>query len=104
MVLEEEAASFPRKRRQEPDILEKEDGEFPKENGSRRSDGFEADAKSFGSEDRQPGIRDGHPGKSRSTFKSCHTVILYAYRFFQICILLKVDEQEPKYESQEDHR
>ncbi|KAJ6373101.1 hypothetical protein OIU76_027438 [Salix suchowensis] len=63
MVLEEEAASLPRKRRQEPDILEKEDGEFPKENGSRRSDGIETDAKSFGSEERQPDVRDGHPGK-----------------------------------------
>ena len=76
MVLEEEAASLPRKRRQEPDILEKEDGEFPKENGSRRSDGIETDAKSVGSEERQPDVRDGHPGKSRSTFKSCHSYSL----------------------------
>ncbi|KAB5553318.1 hypothetical protein DKX38_010629 [Salix brachista] len=66
VVLEEEAASLPCKKREEPDILEKEDGEFPKENGSRRSNGIEADAKSYGSKDREPDIRDDHPGKSRS--------------------------------------
>jgi peptidyl-prolyl isomerase G (cyclophilin G) len=89
VVLEEEVASLPCKKREEPDILEKEDGEFPKENGSRRSNGMGADAKSYGSEDREPDIRDDHPGKSRSTFHSCHTsVILYAFRFFQVCILL----------------
>jgi len=89
VVLEEEVASLPCKKREEPDILEKEDGEFPKENGSRRSNGMGADAKSYGSEDREPDIRDDHPVKSRSTFHSCHTsVILYAFRFFQVCILL----------------
>lgn len=60
----------------------REDGKSPKENGEKRSNGIEADANnSDRSRDRQPDVVDDHPGKSRSTFHSCHTsVILCAYR------------------------
>ncbi|KAF2303870.1 hypothetical protein GH714_024007 [Hevea brasiliensis] len=73
------------KMREEQDILKKEEGGSPKENGGRRSNGIEADATSDRSEDGLPDVVDDHPGKSRSTFHSSHTsVILYAYRFIQI--------------------
>lgn len=71
-----ELASTRRKKREE---------ESPKENGEQRSNGVEVDANSDRSGDRQPDVVDDHPGKSRSTFNSCHTsVILYAYRLFKI--------------------
>lgn len=59
-------------------MFEKEEGEeTPKENGEQRSNGIQAGAKSVRS-DRQPDVVDDHPGKSRSTFYSSHSVILYA--------------------------
>jgi peptidyl-prolyl isomerase G (cyclophilin G) len=71
-------------------LLEKEEGKHPKENGEQRSNGIEAGARSDRSEDRQPDVVDDHPGKSRSTFHSCHTsVILYAYRLFKIWYFIK---------------
>jgi peptidyl-prolyl isomerase G (cyclophilin G) len=76
LVVTKELASTRRKKREE---------ESPMENGEQRSNGVEADANSDRSGDRQPDIVDDHPGKSRSTFHSCHTsVILYAYRLFKI--------------------
>lgn len=36
-----------------------------KENGDRRSNGIEDDARSNGSPDRRPDVVDDHPGKSR---------------------------------------
>lgn len=83
--MEKEAASLRHKKRQDDDMFEKEDGEeTPKENGEQQSNGIEADAKSSRSTDRQPDVVDDHPGKSRSTFHSSHSVFLYAYRFFPI--------------------
>lgn len=61
-----------------------EDEETPKENGERCSNGIEADVKSERSADRQPDVVDDHPGKSRFTFQSSHSVVLYAYLCFQI--------------------
>lgn len=70
-------------RRRESNMLEN-DGRSPKENGQQRSNGIEASSKSEQSADKQPDIVDDHPGKSRSTFNSCHTsLIVYAYWFFQ---------------------
>lgn len=69
------------KKREEVDRLEEE--EFPKENGGRRSNGIGTNYRSDRNEERQPDVVDDHPGKSRSTFQSCHTsVISYAYHFF----------------------
>lgn len=66
-------------RRRESNMLEN-DGRSPKENGQQRSNGIEASSKSEQSADKQPDIVDDHPGKSRSTFNSCHTsLIVYAY-------------------------
>ena len=85
-----EVASSRRKKRDEAILLEKEEGESPKENGEQRSNGIEKDAKSDRSEDRQPDVVDDHPGKSRSTLHSCHTsVILFAYRLFKIWYFIK---------------
>lgn len=63
-VVVKELASVHRKKRE---------GKSPKENGEKRSNGIEADANSDRSRDRQPDVVDDHPGKSRSTFHSCHT-------------------------------
>ena len=67
-----------------------EEEEFPKENGERHSNGNEANYRSDRSEGRQPDVMDDQPGKSRSTFHSCHTsVIYYAYHFFKIWYFIK---------------
>lgn len=90
MVLEEDDPSLSHKMREERDMLEKDGGESPKENGGRRSLGVEADVASDRSQDRLPDVVDDHPGKSRSTFHSSHTsVILYCYRFIQIRYFIK---------------
>lgn len=79
-----DASSNHHKKREQEIVLEKESA-FPKENGEQRSNGLRTDPKYDKTADRQPDIVDDHPGKSRSSFDSCHTsVILYAYRFFQI--------------------
>lgn len=67
-VVLEESASVPSKKGVGSEMLEKEDGESPKENGGQRSNGISGVDKSDGSEDRQPDVLDDHPGKSRSTF------------------------------------
>lgn len=74
--METGAASFREKKR--------EDNMFEKENGDQQSHGVGAGAKSDGSTERQPDVVDDHPGKSRSTFYTSHSVILYVCRFFQI--------------------
>lgn len=87
--MDDAAASVHHKKREEAEVLEKE-GASPKENGEKRSNGHGAGVKYDKSADRQPDIVDDHPGKSRSSFHSCHTsVILYAYRFFQIWYFIK---------------
>lgn len=84
VAVDEDATSNHLKRREEEIVLEKESA-FPKENGEQRSNGLRTDLKYDKTADRQPDIVDDHPGKSRSSFDSCHTsVILYAYGFFQI--------------------
>ncbi|KAK6912636.1 Cyclophilin-type peptidyl-prolyl cis-trans isomerase domain [Dillenia turbinata] len=78
-VEDKEAAAGHYKNGEIPEIHGNEDGVSPKENGERRSNGFEADARSDRSADRQPDVVDDHLGKSRSTFHSSHvSVILYA--------------------------
>jgi len=78
------------------DMLEEE---FPKEYEEQCNSGTRANYRSDRSERRQPDVMDDQPGKSRSTFLSCHTsVISYAYISSRFGILLKVNEQESKYE------
>ena len=67
MVLEE-SASAPSKKGDGSEMLEKEEGDSPKENGGQQSNGISGVDKSDGSEDRQPDVVDDHPSKSRSTF------------------------------------
>ncbi|XP_052209505.1 peptidyl-prolyl cis-trans isomerase CYP95-like isoform X2 [Diospyros lotus] len=62
--VKERAASVPQKG-EATDILEREEGEYPKENGEWQSNGVEAETKSNRSPD-SPDIVDDHPGKSRS--------------------------------------
>lgn len=89
VVEDREAVSTRHKKGEVADVLEKEEGESPKENGDRRSNGIE-EVKSDRSAERQPDVVDDHPGKSRSTFHPPHTsVILYANRFFQIRYFIK---------------
>ncbi|GFS35330.1 cyclophilin-like peptidyl-prolyl cis-trans isomerase family protein [Actinidia rufa] len=62
---EERVVSAAHKHGEVADILEREEGEVPKENGEWRSNGLEAETKSDGSADR-PDVVDDHQGKSRS--------------------------------------
>ncbi|KAL6965956.1 peptidylprolyl isomerase, partial [Sarracenia purpurea var. burkii] len=81
---EERAASITRNKGEATDISEREEGEYPKENGEPHSNGIEMETKSDRSADR-PDIVDDHPGKSRFTSHSYQTsVIVYSYGFFQI--------------------
>lgn len=82
---DKEDDSFHHKKVDAHDMFESEEGEYPKENGERQSNGVELENRSEKSAERQPDVVDDHPGKSRSTFHSYHTsVILYACTFFQI--------------------
>lgn len=47
--------------------VEREEGEFPRENGQLKSNGIEMETKSEKSSERQPDVVDDHPDKSRST-------------------------------------
>ncbi|KAA8525377.1 hypothetical protein F0562_007205 [Nyssa sinensis] len=60
-----EASSIHHKNGEATDMLEREEGEYPKENGGRQSNGMEEETKSVKSADR-PDVVDDHPGKSRS--------------------------------------
>ncbi|CAL5429094.1 unnamed protein product [Camellia sinensis] len=62
---EERATSIPHKKGEATDMHEREEGEYPKENGGQRSNGIEVENKSDRSADR-PDVVDDHPGKSRS--------------------------------------
>ena len=82
-VLDKELPPLNHKKREGVGMLEKE--EFPKENGVQPSNGIMTNYRPDRSEERQHDVMDDNPGKSRSTFQSCHTsVISYAYHFFQI--------------------
>ncbi|KAK2993767.1 hypothetical protein RJ640_025074 [Escallonia rubra] len=63
---EKEDASLYPKKGEVSDMLEREEGEYPKENGEPQSNGIEVDNRSEKSADRQPDVVDDHPGKSRS--------------------------------------
>ncbi|CAK9162439.1 unnamed protein product [Ilex paraguariensis] len=90
LVQEKEAASSHYKNREASVMLEREEGEFSKENGEHQSNRIEVGTGSDKSADRQPDVVDDHPGKSRFTFHSSrNSVILYAYRFFQIWYYIK---------------
>lgn len=64
---EREDISLHRKNVDSPDMLEREEGEFPRENGERKSNGIEKETVSEKSTERQPDVVDDHPGKSRFT-------------------------------------
>lgn len=57
-------------------MFEYEESRFSKENGAPRSNGYERDARSRRSEDRQPDVVEDHPGKSRSIAHSSHLCCL----------------------------
>lgn len=60
-------------------MLEREEGEYPKENGEQQSNGNEVEIRSEKIAERQPDVVDDHPGKSRFTFYSSNTYVnLYA--------------------------
>ncbi|GMP94624.1 hypothetical protein CsSME_00044022 [Camellia sinensis var. sinensis] len=93
---EERATSIPHKKGEATDMHEREEGEYPKENGGQRSNGIEVENKSDRSADR-PDVMDDHPGKSRFTSHSYHTsVTVILMDCSRYGMLLKVDEQEPK--------
>lgn len=79
-------------------MFEDEESRFPKENGAPRSNGYERDARSRRSEDRQSDVVEDHPGKSRSIAHSSHLCCLYDYRFLWV-FFLNFDEQEPQCKS-----
>ncbi|CAO2820722.1 unnamed protein product [Amaranthus hypochondriacus] len=56
-------------------MFEYEESRFSKENGAPRSNGYERDARSRRSEDRQPDVVEDHPGKSRSRSASPKRVL-----------------------------
>ncbi|GMQ03183.1 hypothetical protein CsSME_00049077 [Camellia sinensis var. sinensis] len=85
----EGAASIPRKKGEATDIFETEEGEYPKENGQRHSNGIEVETKSDRSADR-PDVVDDHRGKSRFTSHSYYiSVIVYCYGFLQIWYFIR---------------
>ncbi|XP_059640702.1 peptidyl-prolyl cis-trans isomerase CYP95-like isoform X3 [Cornus florida] len=64
-LAEERETAVHHKKGEVTETLEREEGEYPKENGERQSNGFEAETKSDRSAD-GPDVVDDHPGKSRS--------------------------------------
>lgn len=79
LVDERENAQFNHKKGDAADVSEREEGEFPRENGNhRRSNGIEAGTESDRSADRHPDVVDDAPSKSRSVFPFIHVPPCYA--------------------------
>lgn len=75
------------------DMLERDEDEYPRENGQRQSNKTEMGTKSEKSAQRDPDLVD-HPGKYRSTF-DIFSVMFLCFEFsFIFCKLLYVDGQE----------
>lgn len=70
------AASVREKKRESIDMFEREEGEFPKENGEPQSNGIGVDNRSQRSADKQPDIVDDHPDKSRFTYDFFYASII----------------------------
>ncbi|KAK1370019.1 PPIase cyclophilin-type domain-containing protein [Heracleum sosnowskyi] len=79
-----------------PDMLEREDGEFPRENGQRKSNGIEMETKSEKSSERQPDVVDDHPGKSRSRSISPRRKLSRSTSISPITSLRKSPDVSPK--------
>ena len=93
---EERVASIPHKLGEETVILEREEGEFPKENGERQSNGIEVENESIRSADR-PDVVD-YPGKSRfNPILITRQLLFILLDCSRLGMLLNVDEQEPKH-------
>lgn len=80
---EREDISLHHKNVNSPDMLEREEGEFPRENGQRKSNGIDMETKYEEVAERQPDVVDDHPGKSRSLCLSLH---LSSCLCFECCI------------------
>ncbi|KAL3498295.1 hypothetical protein ACH5RR_041027 [Cinchona calisaya] len=65
-VVEVEPASVREKRGESTDMFEREEGEFPQENGDPRSNGIGVENRSQKTADKEPDIVDDYPDKSRS--------------------------------------
>ena len=76
------AAVVNHKRSEDSDKFDDKEPRSSKENGEQKTNGYERDAISGRSGDRQPDVVEDHPGKSRSKFPFFHVTSLYAYQFF----------------------
>lgn len=63
--VEERGVPIPNKNGEATSVLEREEGEYPKENGERRSNGVEMDTKSDRSADRPDVVDQDYQVKSR---------------------------------------
>ncbi|KAL2548298.1 peptidyl-prolyl cis-trans isomerase CYP95 [Forsythia ovata] len=62
----QEVATVHHRKGEVADMFEREEGEFPRENGEHRINGIEGETRSDKSADRHPDVVDDHPSKSRS--------------------------------------
>lgn len=67
-----EAASVHARKKESVDMFEKEEGEFPKENGEPKSNGIGGERRDPKNSDAQPDVVDDHLIKSRFAFNFSH--------------------------------
>ncbi|KAK6158811.1 hypothetical protein DH2020_006125 [Rehmannia glutinosa] len=66
LVQERETSTVNHRKGEATDMSEREEGEFPRENGDHQSNGIGLEMESDQSADRHPDLVDDHPSKSRS--------------------------------------
>lgn len=75
-------------------MLERDEDEYPRENGQRQSNKIEVETKSEKSAQRDPELVDDRPGKYRYTFEIISLMFLCFEFSFKICKLLYINGQE----------
>lgn len=79
-LVERENAKVNHRKGEIADISEREEGEFPRENGENQTNGTRTGIDSDRNADRHPDVMDDHPSKSRSIF--------LPFMCFCVCMLI----------------
>ncbi|KAK6158803.1 hypothetical protein DH2020_006117 [Rehmannia glutinosa] len=79
LVQERETSTVNHRKGEATDMSEREEGEFPRENGDHQSNGIGLEMESDQSADRHPDLVDDHPSKSRFVLLSFKFLFFYVY-------------------------